>query len=259
MKTLTTGSIDLICCDPPFAITANSWDKPISWNSWFTEAWKVLKPNGAIVMFGNPPFSFEVLTCPLGRKHYRYDWIWKKERGSNFQHANRQPMKVHEHVHVFYRSQPTYNPIKTNLDKVLVVKPKVRKKKTDGLVESSAALYHPGGTYVGKFPESILEFSRDRPMIHPTQKPVELVKYLVQTYSNAGDTVLDTFAGYATTALACEQLGDRHCVSVELTQEWHDKGTERVKNYVLGGTEVDRGATSLQEEDSESMSETESE
>lgn len=224
------ASVDLILCDPPYGITANAWDTDKSFDlSMFWEAaFKAAKPTSPILVFGNPPFSYQLLQHKLAAKWYRYDWIWQKERGSNFQHANRQPMKVHEHVHVFYKKQPVYNPIKTDLDQVLVVKPKARAKSTSGLVESSASLYHPGGTYVGKFPVSVLKFARDRPMVHPTQKPVGLCEYLVKTYTNPGAVVFDPFAGYATVALACQNLGDRSCVSVELAEEWHNKGKERL-------------------------------
>lgn len=229
-------SISLLLTDPPYAYdpkkqyTANEWDKPIDWNRWWTAAWKVMKPNGAILIFGNPPFSFELLANPLARKYYRYDWIWKKERGSNFQLANKQPMKIHEHIHVFYRKQPNYIPIKTELDKVTQVKSTIRRKKTEGLVESSASTIHPGGIYVGKFPTSILTFSRDRPMIHATQKPVGLLEYLIRTYTIPTDTILDTFAGYSSTGVAVQNIGERDYIGIELDKGWYEKGVERLTN-----------------------------
>lgn len=239
MKTLPDNSVNLIIADPPYAVdkkkkyTANSWDKPIHWDQWFPEAWRIMKPNGALLLFGLPPLSLKLLTHPLAMKHYRYDWVWQKERGSNFQHANRQPLKTHEFIHVFYRKQPTYNPIKTDLDKVSVVKPYKRKTKTSGLTESSAAIWHPGGTYVGRFPTSIQEFPRDRPMVHGTQKPRLLYEYLIKTYTNPGDTVLDTFAGYATAGVAGIHLGDRNIIECELTNEWHEKGKNRLLQEAL--------------------------
>lgn len=220
-------SLDLILTDPPYALTANHWDIPIDLDRFWSAAKMAVKPNGAILIFGNPPFSFPLCTHKLASKMYRYDWIWKKERGSNFQHANRQPMKVHEHIHVFYQKQPTYNPIKTDLDKVLVYKPQNRKAKTNGLVTSSAANYHPGGMYVGKFPISILEFKRDRPMVHATQKPLKLCEYLITTYSNEGEKVFDPFAGYGTVALAAKNL-NRNCVTAELNVEWYEKSKTRL-------------------------------
>ncbi len=158
MEQQPDNSIGLVLTDPPYGLTANSWEAKIDWERFWLAVSKKIKLNGAVLVFGNPPFSFDLVAPKTARKMYRYDWIWEKERGSNFQHANRQPMKVHEHVHVFYHTQPTYNPIKTDLDKVLVVKPRARAKKTDGLLESSASTYHTGGTYVGKFPTSIQVF-----------------------------------------------------------------------------------------------------
>ena len=229
LETFPKHSIDLLLSDPPYAITANHWDNKINWDIFWRAASNVVKPTGAIILFGNPPFSFTLISNPIALRLYRYDWIWEKERGSNFQHANKQPMKVHEHIHVFYKKQPTYNPIKTDLDKVLIVKPKQRKKKTDGLVESSAATYHPGGTYIGKFPTSIIKFSRDRPMIHPTQKPLDLCKYLITTYSNIGDVVCDPFMGYGSVPLAAKEL-QRQYIGIELDQDWFMKAKTRIEN-----------------------------
>lgn len=222
-------SIDLLLTDPPYAITANRWDKPVDWDRFWVAAKNAVKENGAMIIFGNPPFSFALCTNQFSKKLYRYDWIWKKERGSNFQHANRQPMKNIEHLHVFYKKQPVYNPIKTDLDKVLVYKPQARKEKTSGLTVSSAAVYHPGGTYVGKFPTSILEFSRDRPMVHPTQKPLALLEYMIKTYTNNdGEAVVfDPFCGYGTTLLAAKNL-NRKAIGAELDVEWFLKSKARL-------------------------------
>lgn len=108
-QTIESGSIDLLLTDPPYGIAACDWDVKPDIPRFFQEAWRVLKPNGACVVFGSEPFSSKIRMSDL--KNFRYDWIWNKERGSNFQNARKQPMKSHENIMIFYRKQPTYNPV----------------------------------------------------------------------------------------------------------------------------------------------------
>ena len=232
LNDIEPNSIDLILTDPPYAITANYWDLKIDLNKFWSGCIKCIKKNGAILIFGCPPFSYDLINNEIARKYYRYDWVWKKEKGTNFQLANKQPLRIHEYIHVFYKTQPTYNPIKTNLDRVRFDKPYKRLNKTSTLRSSSAAIYHTGGHYRGKFPTSVLEFSRDYPCVHGTQKPFKLCEYLIKTYSNENNLIVDPFSGYGTTISVCKSLKDRQCISYEITQEWYNKSLERLKNIL---------------------------
>ena len=179
------------------------------------------------MLFGSQPFTTDLINS--NRKWFRYEWIWQKERGSNWANANRQPMKVHENVLVFYDKQPTYNPQKTGIDKPSRRDlPAKRSRPVPHLrADSSCSDFHPGGIYVGKFPVSVQPFARDR-QVHPTQKPVSLCEYLIKTYSNPGDLVLDNCMGSATTPVACLNTG-RHFIGIELDDIYFSAGCDRVR------------------------------
>ena len=226
MKHIADGSVDMICADLPYGTTACKWDTVIPFAPLWEAYKRVIKPNGAIVLFSSQPFTTDLINS--NRKWFRYEWIWQKERGSNWQHANRQPMKVHENVLVFYDKQPVYNSQKTDTDNYHVIrKPAIRARLVPHLVAGKCAAFNPGGTYVGKFPISVQQFTRDK-QVHPTQKPVALLEYLVRTYTNPGDLVLDNCMGSGTTPAACIRTG-RHFIGIELDPVYFAAGVERIR------------------------------
>ena len=219
-------AVDAIICDLPYGTTACAWDTVIPFALLWEAYKRVIKPRGAVVLFGSQPFTTDLINS--NRAMFRYEWIWQKERGSNWAMANRQPMKTHENVLVFYKNQPVYNPIKTDLDKVYNRKPAQRGKDVSHLSKgSSCTAYHPGGEYRGKFPVSIQSFARDK-QIHNSQKPVALLEYLIRTYTNPGETVLDNTFGSGTTAVACINTG-RRFIGIERDPGYFDVAVNRCK------------------------------
>lgn len=215
MSRLPAGSVDMILCDLPYGTTACSWDAVIPFEPLWQEYKRVAKPNAAIVLTASQPFTYEVIASQ--RKLFRYELIWKKSRITGFQLAKKMPMKAHENVLVFYRSLPTYNP----QGLVAVNKTKVRKAggEGDGLRNATNSLI---GSYVQEFtgyPNSILEFQSVNSTVHPTQKPVALMEYLIRTYTNEGDVVLDNTMGSGTTGVAAVQTG-RRFIGIERDPEY---------------------------------------
>ena len=207
--------------------TACKWDVVIPFAPLWEAYKRIIKPNGAIVLFGSQPFTTDLIQS--NRPMFRYEWIWQKERGSNWPMANRQPMKTHENLVVFYASQPTYNPQKTDMERIRIDKPHVRAKPVPHLFgDGSCKNYHPGGEYVGKFPTSVQRFARDK-QIHNAQKPVALLEYLIRTYTNKGDTVLDSCMGSASTAIACMRTG-RKFIGIEKDPDYFEVSCQRVKD-----------------------------
>ena len=210
MRHIPDGSVDMILCDLPYGTTACKWDTIIP----FAELWahyeRVIKPNGAIVLTASQPFtSALVMSNP---KLFRYEWIWQKEQGVNFQLAKKQPLKNHESVLVFSAKSHEYNP--QGLRKVSIQKSnagKYGKVLSNHGQEKTAAYVQEFSNY----PKSIQAFSRTTGL-HPTQKPVALFEYLIRTYTNPGEVVLDNCAGSFTTAVAAENTGRRWlCIEQE--------------------------------------------
>ena len=231
MRQIPDGSIDAVICDLPYGTTACAWDSVIPFDKLWEQYRRITKPNAAIVLFGSEPFSSHLRLSNL--KWYRYDWIWKKgETNTNFMNANKMPMGNHEVISVFYRSLPTYNPQMRqgyqSYDKTKFV------GNSDGVGESDVygnyqRQYKPNNGE--RFPLSVIDMSRDwkrQDALHPTQKPVDLLRYLVLTYTNEGDTVLDNCMGSGTTAIACIKE-KRHFIGFELSKEYFDKAQRRIK------------------------------
>lgn len=233
MSRLDTASIDLILCDLPYGTTNCAWDTVIPFPDLWEQYKRVIKDAGAIVLFGIEPFS-SFLRCS-NMPMYRYDWYWKKERGTNFLRANEMPFKVIETASVFYKQQPTYNPQKrTNPNgthsltsdytfsnesfgnQIMKGRPE---KATNG------ARYEPDKV----LPTQLLEFNRDKhsDRVHPTQKPVPLLEYLIQTYTNRGDLVLDNTMGSGSTGIAAYNL-DRSFIGIEKDPHYFTVAAERI-------------------------------
>ena len=231
MKLIPAGSVDMILCDLPYGTTACKWDSVIPFEPLWAEYKRIIKPNGAIVLTASQPFTTALIASNL--QMFRYSWVWDKGRGSNFQHARRQPMKQHEDVCVFYVKQPTYNP-QFWFDQPYVSKERVRARGIEGLNGKGAAAVC--ATTVSedgrRYPRSILQFRRDSGRTHPTQKPVALFEYLIRTYTNPGETVLDSCVGSGTTALAALQTR-RHYIAIEREPEYVELARQRLATATL--------------------------
>ena len=224
MKEIPDGSVDLILTDPPYGTTACKWDSVIPFDLMWEQLKRIIKPNGAIVLFGSEPFSSALRMSNI--KEYKYDWVWDKKLPSGMQIAKYRPMMRHENVIVFcYDGTPNYYPIKTPQKK--------RTGKIYSKSETSPIAYNDGKlkTYTDKNPQSILEFyKRDGKSLHPTQKPVALLEYLINTYTNENETVLDFTFGSCSTGIACLNT-NRKFIGIELDDNYFDIGAERMINH----------------------------
>ena len=224
MKRIPDGSVDMILCDLPYGLTASKWDAVIPNDLLWEQYERVIKENGAIVLFGNEPFSSHLRMSNI--KSYRYDWKWDKVRGANFATVNRRPFNSFEDIMVFYKKQPTYNP------QFLQGKPYEQKQgyvgegKQTGLSRKEVVTKSDGRRY----PLSIIRFSKENGL-HPTQKPVPLLEYLIKTYTNEGETVLDNCMGSGTTAIACMNT-NRNYIGFELDEDYHKLSEKRISEHV---------------------------
>ena len=225
------NSIDMILCDLPYGTTACKWDTIIPFKPLWREYERIIKDNGAIVLTASQPFtSVLVMSNP---KMFKYEWIWNKTRGSNFQNANHQPMKSHENILIFSRNSTKYNP-QFWYDKPYKTKERKRNKGIEGLSGGSASNYCTSTVSEDgkRYPLSIIEYKRDGDRMHPTQKPVKLFEYLIKTYTNEGDLVLDNCAGSGTTGVACE-ITNRNSILIEQEPEYCDIIRKRLSEINL--------------------------
>ena len=232
MKEIPSGSVDLILTDPPYQSTALSWDSIIPFEPMWSELKRIIKPNGAIVLFGSEPFSSALRMSNI--KQYKYDWVWVKNISTNFLHAKRQPLRNTENIHVFYKKCGKYYPIKSTGHTP------TQSAKGCG----NGVLYHGKNTrnYSGgettRYPKTTIEFDvvdlKNR--LHPTQKPVALLEYLIKTYTQEGETVLDFTAGSMSTAIACINT-NRKGIMIEKDEHYFKVGSDRVAKALqeLGG------------------------
>lgn len=213
MKNIPDKSVDMILCDLPYGTTACKWDIVIPFESLWQQYKRIIKNNSAIVLFGSEPFSSKLRMSNL--KMYKYDWIWEKEQGSNFLNCKLQPYKVHENILVFSDGKCLYNPQMTK------GKPYISGKGDSGEVTGKVTKIQTRNTGT-RYPRSVQKFTTEkRSSVHPTQKPVALLEYLIRTYTNPGDTVLDNCMGSGSTGVACIRT-KRNFI-----------GFEKDKNYFL--------------------------
>lgn len=227
MNKISDKAVDMILCDLPYGTTQCKWDVVIPFDKLWEQYKRVIKDSGAIVLTGAEPFSSFLRLSNLD--WYKYDWVWDKVKGTGFLNAKKQPMRNHEIVSVFYKKQPTYNPQKTfGHDK------KVSRRNANHQTEVYGEMKND---YVysssERYPRSIQVFSTDtqNSSLHPTQKPVALFEYLIKTYSNEGDLILDNCMGSGTTAIACVNT-KRNYIGFETNKEYFDKSVTRIKNNV---------------------------
>ena len=225
MKEIPDGSVDMILTDPPYGTTACKWDSIIPLEPMWEQLKRVIKPNGAIVMTASQPFTTTLIASNI--TGYCYNWTWNKRKAGNIFLAKVQPMKIHEDVVVFSVSgkMPSFHPIMTPRDKVKKSKNYGTGKTMGGSGEREEKEY----TYTHKNPVSIIDISNanQRGKVHPTQKPVALMEYLIKTYTNEGDTVLDFTMGSGTTGVAAVRL-QRKFIGCELDANYFEIAKTRI-------------------------------
>lgn len=229
MQALPEGSVDMVMADLPYGTTEAEWDKVIDMDLLWESYRRVVKPNGAIVLTASQPFTSRLVMSNLDE--FRYSWVWRKSKGTGFFHVRQRPLKQHEDVCVFYRKAPTYNPQKTVKEGV----------KIGSGGSKSTPIY--GGIYTAsgrgvqmnqrkpedgtRYPISVLDFASEGKKVHETQKPVDLMRYFIRTYTNPGDVVLDNTMGSGTTGVAATLEG-RKFIGIEQERSFFDLAVTRI-------------------------------
>ena len=237
MKNIPDGSVDLVLTDPPYGTTACKWDSVIPFEPMWEQLNRIIKPNGAICLFGSEPFSSALRMSNI--KNYRYDWYWQKDKGSNFLFGNKQPMKVIETISVFYQKQPFYNSQKTinpngESTRHLYFEKSKNTDKSKQLMKNMPEKPKAGKNYEPDklLAKQIIYFAREqRNKLHPTQKPVALLEYLIRTYTNEGETVLDFTMGSGSTGVACVNT-NRRFIGIELDEGYFNIAKERIDKSI---------------------------
>jgi len=226
MKEIQSGSIDLILTDPPYGTTACKWDSIIPLEPMWEQLKRVIKPNGAIVITASQPFTSVLVSSNL--KGFKYEWIWEKDGGSNFATVKHQPMKEHESVLIFGNGKTTYNQIKQ--ERIGSRKGKETTTRNNGNKNGVYGSFNKSEKYKVnelRCPRSIQRFNRERGL-HPTQKPVALMEYLIKTYTHEGEKVLDFTMGSGTTGVACKNL-NRNFIGIELDEDYFNIAKKRIE------------------------------
>ena len=242
MKEIESGSVDMVLADPPYGTTACKWDSVIPFPEMWERLNKLIKPNGAIVLFGSEPFSSALRMSNI--RNYKYDWIWNKTMPSGMATSTFMPMKYHEIISVFVnKGKPTYN--KQMMERSEIGKQRLKNngKILNGInskgnhttKDSLAGTYSEYDTQKVN-PKSVLNFKSvpncNGTKLHPTQKPVALMEYLIKTYTNEGETVLDFTMGSGTTGVACKNLG-RDFIGIEMDDKYFDIAKKRIEDTVV--------------------------
>jgi site-specific DNA-methyltransferase (adenine-specific) len=231
MKNIPDKSVDCIICDLPYGITACEWDNVIPFDELWKEYNRIINA-GQIILFGSQPFTSLLISSNL--KMFKYELIWDKIISTGFALANKRPLKRHENICIFSAGKVKYNPI-------MVPRQKERKYNNRGKIPTSGSsfLHKDDGqerTLTAFYPTSIVEISNANrtKIVHPTQKPVSLMEYLVKTYTNENDVVLDNCMGSGTTGVACKNL-NRSFIGIELERKYFEIAKERIDNTNVMG------------------------
>ena len=226
MKEIPDKSIDMISCDLPYGTTKCKWDTVIPFESLWEQYNRIIKDNGAICLFGSEPFSSKLRMSNITK--YRYDWIWEKTKYSNFLCVTKQPAKNYENICVFYKKQPTYNP---QMREGKPYKDKVRKRSSNQQ-ELGAKTKNAVNNTGTRYPNATLFFSNgNNKNVHPTQKPVALLEYLIKTYTNENETVLDNCMGSGSTGVACINT-NRNFIGFELDKYYFQVAKQRIEKAI---------------------------
>ena len=226
MKRIESGSVDAIICDPPFGITNCAFDKRLPFEPMWEQFKRVTKRNAAIVLFSQMPFGSDLIQS--NKKMFRYEWVWRKPMPAGFLNAKKMPLRCHENILVFYRQLPTYNPQFTQGE------PYNKRQKKWTAKNYSKGIYQGGINDTGeRYPrdEFIFKNGDNANSLHPTQKPVPLLEYLIRTYTNEGETVLDATMGSGSTGVAAINTG-RKFIGFELEKNFYDIAKKRIDEAI---------------------------
>lgn len=227
MQNIPDGSVDLVLTDPPYGTTQNKWDSIIPFPLMWEQIWRVTKPNAAVVLFSQTPFD-KVLGASC-IEYLRYEWIWDKKAPTGFLNATKAPLKKHENILVFYKKPPTYNPQMLTVDPVTGRTFKSYTTTNGSLSDNYGSRQAATTTNTGtRYPHTILSYDRDKPQVHPTQKPVDLLSFLIESYTNPGDVVLDFTMGSGSCGVACKTT-DRNFIGIELDPEIFIIASDRIR------------------------------
>lgn len=224
MKDIPDNSVDMVLCDLPFGVTRNEWDKIIPFDSLWGGYHRIVKPNGAIVLHCQQPFTSRLIMS--NEKEFKYCWVWYKHYCRGFLNAKKQPLKSHEDIAVFYNKQCTYNP--------QMKKGRLRSKGNSSKQRGCYGDYKPVKTVNDVYyPQTILDFAgcANSELQHPTQKPVPLLEYLIRTYTNEGETVLDNCMGSGSTGIACQNT-NRNFIGIELDEHYFEVAKKRIEDNI---------------------------
>jgi len=227
MKSIDDNSIDMILCDLPYGTTQNKWDSIIPLDKLWKQYDRIIKVSGAIVLTGQGLFSSKVILN--NEKHYRYTLIWEKTKAGGFLNSKRMPLQAHEDILIFYKKLPTYNP------QMQQGKPYTKKSVTNGDGNNYGKFDRVGKTSVNegvRYPRSVLKMANaNQGSVHPTQKPVKLFEWLIKTYTNEGETILDNCIGSGTTAIAAINT-NRNWIGIEKDKTYFEVANKRIVDHM---------------------------
>ena len=225
MKDIPDGSIDMILCDLPYGTTACKWDVVIPFDKLWEQYNRIIKDRGVIALFGSQPFSSLLVASNI--KLFRHEWIWNKDKSGNFMNCKFEPMKTHEHILIFGKVKGTYNPIMELRDEKNKRNNKPRLNTSNIISTQEFYTKESKGSDNYKYPTSVKYFNSVRKGKHPTQKPVELLEYLIKTYTNENELVLDNCMGSGSTGVACINT-NRNFVGIELDENYFNIAQNRI-------------------------------
>jgi len=231
MQGIPDGSVDMVMTDPPYGTTNCKWDSVIPFEPMWGQLKRIVKPNGAIVLMASQPFTSALVMSNV--KMFSYSVIWHKSRPVGHLAANRKPMNKHEDILIFSKNQPTYNP-----QGVKECQPKTINRTNKGGIYKSKAGVASVQKFTG-YPNSIIEFNSQNGQLHPTQKPVALMEYLIRTYTNPGETVLDFTMGSGTTGVAAANTG-RRFIGIEMDADYFSIAQARIRKAQAAKNAMER-------------------
>ena len=245
MQTIPDGSVDMILCDLPYGTTNHKWDKCLPLGYLWQHYWRIARENAAVVLTAQQPFANKLVTT--AQKYFRYELIWEKSVALGFLNARKMPLRAHENILVFYRKLPKYRPQMTH------GKPYHKKGSGKRLYVNGSAYTDVGKDNEGlRYPRSVLRFSKGEVAGHPTEKPLALFEWLVRTYTDEGDLVLDNCIGSGTTAVACERNG-RRWIGMEKEEKYYVMAKERLVRLVAEKGQVEQAGEETADDDEQAQ------